>query len=111
MKTVFKLLLLVALIAYLRFACTNLTLKENKTLCTALSYTIADSTHVGFISGDEADRLLRKAKLYPIGKAMHQINSETIEMALKQNQFIDSVACYKAPNGAVNILIVRRLAL
>ena len=92
MKTVFKLLLLVALIAYLGFAFTNLTQKENKTLCTALNYTIADSTHAGFITGDEADRLLRKAKLYPIGKAMHQINSETIEMALKQNQFIDSVA-------------------
>ena len=111
MKTVFKLLLLVALIAYLGFAFTNLTQKENKTLCTALNYTIADSTHAGFITGDEADRLLRKAKLYPIGKAMHQINSETIEMALKQNQFIDSVACYKAPNGTVNILIVQRLPL
>lgn len=111
MKTVLKLLLLVALIAYLGFAFTNLTQKENKTLCTALNYTIADSTHAGFITGDEADRLLRKAKLYPIGKAMHQINSETIEMALKQNQFIDSVACYKAPNGTVNILIVQRLPL
>lgn len=111
MKTVFKLLLLAALIAYLCFAFTNLTHNDNTTVCKSVNYAIVDSTHAGFITGEEAERILRKAGLYPIGRQMCQINNTDIEKALAQNSFIDSVKCYKSPNGCVNVIIEQRLPL
>lgn len=111
MKTLFKLLLLVALIVYLGFAFTNLTQNENTKVCKSVNYTIVDSTHAGFITGEEADLILRKAGLYPIGRQMCQIDNAKIEKALKSNTFIDSVKCYKSPDGGVNVIIAQRLPL
>lgn len=111
MKTALKLLLLVALIAYLGFAFVHFTQKENKTVCAGVNYSIADSTHAGFITGAEADRILRVSGLYPVGRQMERINSIEIENALRKNSFIDSVSVYKSPDGRLNILIQQRLPL
>lgn len=111
MKTAFKLLLLAGIIIYLVFAFTNFTRHGDQTICRNVSFTIADSSHAGFITRDEADRLLHESGLYPIGKKMEQVDIAAIEKALKKNAFIDSVSCYKSPNGAVNILIEQRLPL
>lgn len=111
MKTAFKLLLLIGLIVYLVIAFTNFTQQGNKTICRSVNFTIADSSHAGFITAEEADRLLRRSGLYPIGRQMDQIDGPAIERALRKNSFIDSVSCYKSPNGSVNVLIEQRLPL
>ncbi len=111
MRTFIKLFLLFALIVYLVFAFTNFTRKGNDTMCRQINVTIADSVHAGFITTDEAERLLKEAGQYPIGKEMDSINRFNIERALKKNAFIDSVSCYKSPNGTVNVLIQQRLPL
>ncbi|MFR1986706.1 MAG: cell division protein [Prevotellamassilia sp.] len=111
MKTLFKLLLLFGLVAYLFFAFTKFSHHSDTSPCEHLNLTIADSAHAGFITYEEAERILRQNGVYPIGKRMDQINNLKIEKALKKNAFIDSVACYKSPNGTVNILIVQRLPL
>lgn len=111
MKTFFKIFLLLAIIVYLVFAFTQFTRQGDQTVCRRVNFTIADSAQAGFITADEADRLLRAAGIYPVGQQMKSIDGQLIERTLARNAFIDSVTCYKAPNGDVNVLIMQRLPL
>ena len=111
MKTLVKILLLVALAVYLVFAFADFSRHGDNTVCSSVNYTIADSLHAGFITVDEADRLLRASGLYPVGRTLDQVDGLAIERALRRNSYIDSVSCYKSPNGVVNVLIEQRLPL
>lgn len=111
MKTIFKLVLLIGLIIYLVVAFTNFSNQSDNTVCQDVNITIADSIHAGFITEEEACGILRKASVYPIGKKMEKVDGLAIEKALKKNSFIDSVSCYKSPNGTVNIIVEQRLPL
>lgn len=111
MKTLVKILLLVALAVYLVFAFADFSRHGDNTVCSSVNYTIADSLHAGFITTEEADRLLRASGLYPVGRTLDQVDALAIEQALRRNSYIDSVSCYKSPNGVVNVLIEQRLPL
>ncbi len=111
MKTVFKLTLLLALIIYLVVSFVKFSAYEDHTTCSKVNFTIADSSHAGFITADEADRLLRQSAFYPIGREMSQVDGAKIEATLRKNSFIDSVSCYKSPNGELNVIIMQRLPL
>lgn len=111
MKTFIKLLLLAGLIVYLGFAFADFTQHGDSTICKQVNFTIADSSHAGFITREEADHLLQISGQYPVGKEMDQIDGIAIQKALKKNSFIDSVSCYKSPNGVYNVLISQRLPL
>ena len=111
MKTLVKIVLLVALAVYLVFAFADFSRHGDNTVCSSVNYTIADSLHAGFITVEEADRLLRASGLYPVGRTLDQVNGLAIERALRRNSYIDSVSCYKSPNGVVNVLIEQRLPL
>lgn len=111
MKTVFKLLLLLGLVVYLVFAFTKFTRQGNTTVCSQVHFTIADSSHIGFITVEEADRILRSSGKYPVGRRMDEIDGSAIEKALQRNAFIENASVYKSPNGAVNVLIAQRVPL
>ena len=110
-KTILKLFLLLAVIVYLVFAFTRFYEQGDQTVCRRVNFSIADSTQAGFITANEADTLLRKSGLYPVGQQMKQIDGRKIELTLGRNPFIDSVSCYKSPNGDVNVIIMQRLPL
>lgn len=110
-KTFVKLILLAGIIVYLCFAFVEFTTHGDTTVCKQVCFSIADSSHAGFITTDEADHLLRQSGLYPVGREMKQIDGVAIERALRRNSFIDSVSCYKSPGGVVNVLILQRLPL
>ena len=111
MKNFLKLLLLAGLTIYLVMAFVKSPKHGNHIVCRNIEYLISDSSHAGFITKDEADRLLHKSNLYPIGRKMDQIDGLQIAKVLRKNAFIDSVACYKSPNGTVHVIIQQRLPL
>lgn len=111
MKTFIKIALLALLAGYLIFAFTHLTQQGDSTVCKQVNFTIADSAHAGFITAAEADRLLRASGLYPVGQRMDRVDAQRIEQTLRKNNFIESVTCYKAPGGLLNVLIEQRLPL
>lgn len=111
MKTVFKLLLLAALVGYLVFVFVRVPGRGDESVCRQVNFSIADSLHAGFITAAEAERLLKRAHLYPVGQTMEQIDGLKIEQALKRNEFIEEVSCYKSGGGTVNVLIRQRLPL
>lgn len=110
-KTFIKLILLVGIIVYLCFAFIDFSSHADTTTCRQVNFTVADSSHAGFITAEEADRLLRNSGLYPVGRQMDKVDGAAIEQALRRNSFIDSVQCYKSPGGVLNVLIQQRLPL
>ena len=50
MKTLVKIVLLVALAVYLVFAFADFSRHGDNTVCSSVNYTIADSLHAGFIT-------------------------------------------------------------
>jgi cell division protein FtsQ len=108
MKTVFKLLLLFALAAYLVSAFLRLSQTEDDTMCHHMKVTIVDSAAVGFINQAEVERLLKNAHLDPVGKPIESVDGKAIEDELLKNVFVKSVVCYKAAGGIVNVIIHQR---
>ncbi len=109
MKLFIKLLLLVAVTAYLIFTFSHITQRGDNSVCSSVKVAIADSLHGGFITEQEVEHLLKKGKQYPVGLVMDSINGKAIETLLKKNPFIKDAVCYKTPGGRVNIIITQRL--
>lgn len=113
MKTFIKLLLLAGLIVYLGFAFANFTQHGDSTICKQVNFTIADSSHAGFITRDEVDHLFADIRTISRRQKMDQIDgmANSKGCCWKRTRFIDSVSCYKSPNGIYNVLIQQRLPL
>lgn len=111
MKTFFKLLVLLGVIAYLVYAFTDVTREKDSTRCKEVNVVIVDSSYAGFINANEVMRMLKKSGLDPVGKPMDRINGEVLENVLKKNSFVSLVKCYKTPGGRVNISVSQRLPI
>lgn len=109
MKTALKLLLLLAMIAYLVYA--FVTPRRDSAVCTAVNVVIADSDHAGFIDTAEVVRQLNSANLNPIGRPMDSVNGKAIEEELLSNSFIKLAQCYKSSGGTVNVYVSQRLPI
>ena len=111
MKTFFKLFLLLALTVYLIFAFTHIASGKDESVCKAISVNVSDSSHAGFITANEVERLITSAQLNPVGKKMDDINSEAIEKALLKNPFIKFAKCYKTGGGELSVHVTQRLPI
>ncbi|MBR1711829.1 MAG: cell division protein FtsQ/DivIB [Alloprevotella sp.] len=111
MRALLKLLLLAGIIVYLAFAFTRFTRTGDNSQCSGVDIVVSDSSHAGFITSAEADRILRSTGIYPTGKAMKDISSQEIEQVLRKNPFIQEAVCYKTADNRLNVLISQRLPL
>ena len=111
MKNALKLLFLLGILIYLVFAFTKFTREGDNSECVGVDIAISDSTHSGFITPSETERILKGSKEYPVGKKMKDINSKKIENELKKNPFIKDAICYKTPASRIHVLVSQRLPL
>ena len=111
MKTFFKLLVLLGVVAYLFYVFADMSGKRDSTRCKEVNVIIVDSSYAGFINADEVVRILKKEKIYPVGQLMEEVNGDSLEKALEKNSFVSIVKCYKTPGGRVNINISQRLPI
>ena len=111
MKTFFKLLVLLGVVAYLFYVFADISGKRDSTRCKEVNVIIVDSSYAGFINADEVVRILKKEKIYPVGQLMEEVNGDSLEKALEKNSFVSIVKCYKTPGGRVNINISQRLPI
>ena len=111
MKTFFKLLVLLGVVAYLFYVFADISGKRDSTRCKEVNVIIVDSSYAGFINADEVVRILKKEKIYPVGQLMEEVNGDSLEKALEKNSFVSIVKCYKTPGGRVNINISQRLLI
>lgn len=109
MKVFLKIVILAALIIYLIVAVTKFNKPDSSQLCKRVELNIEDSAKVGFITVLEMERILKKEKIYPLGKRMDFIDSRKIETVLMKNPLIENAQCYKTAGDEVKITITQRL--
>lgn len=108
-KTIFVLIDLV-LGVYLILAITAFNKPDElNSTCGEVSINIKDGIVKGFLNADEVKVQLQRARLYPLGELMEQVNTRKIEETLRQNPFVESAECYKTQTGRVFINLTQRL--
>ena len=83
--------------------------EEKLYVCKDVNIVVEDASAYGFISSAEVERRLKKAELYPKGKALADVSTRKIEDALKKTPFVNRAECYKTQDGTVTVSITQRL--
>ena len=109
MKIILKLVICIALVAYLVYAFFTFPFQGSKEVCQTVNVCIVDSAKAGFITQAEVYKMLQKRHI--VGMLMDSIHGTEIESLLQQNSFIKEAVCYKSPGGRVNIMVTQRLPL
>lgn len=100
----------VALACYLFLAITAFNKPDDqKAVCTQVDVNIEDSKVDGFLGGAEIKEQLQRAKIYPQGQPMKQIDVRKIEEAIQQNPFVEKAECFKTQGGHVKVNLTQRL--
>ncbi|MDR1676716.1 MAG: cell division protein FtsQ [Tannerella sp.] len=79
-----------------------------ETLCRHLVVVIRDSADRPFLHEREIVSMLKNARLYPAGKPVNRINTDTIEKIIAKNQLVATVNAYKTSSGNVKIEITQK---
>ncbi len=82
---------------------------EVNSTCDEVSIHIEDGLTMGFLNVNEVKGQLQRAKLYPLGDVMNNVNTRKIEETLKQNPFVEQAQCYKTQTGHVYITLSQRM--
>ena len=77
--------------------------------CTEVNIQVTDGIVKGFLNTDAVRIQLQRAKLWPVGDPISQVNVRRIEDALRQNPLVEHAECYKTCTGRVNITLTQRL--
>lgn len=107
--TFFKIILLLALIAYLGYAFFNIMQKSTDEACQTVCIQIKDSLQASFVTAADVEKKLIAAHLYPQGQLMDSIHGCAIERCLTKYPFIQKATCYKTPGGFANIIVEQRI--
>lgn len=96
--------------AYLCLAVTALNQPDDeKAVCTQVDIVIADGKVDGFLGASEIKEQLQRAKIYPQGQPMKQIDVRKIEEVLQKNPFVKNAEVYKSQGSHVKILLTQRV--
>lgn len=99
----------IALAGYLLVAITAFTEPyELGQVCSQVNIDVSDGSENGFLNADETKALLKRLKLYPLGKRMVDIDVRQMEEALCKSPFVNKAQCYKTSGGHVCILLSQR---
>lgn len=108
MKTVLKLLLLLAATSYMIYSFIHSHNMENDVVCSKVEVKFTDSITDGFISAQEVERILKKGGVYPIDKRLDSVQGKKIVECLLKNKYVKHAACYKNPKGVIEIELKQR---
>lgn len=108
MKTVFKILLLLGIVAYLGFAIIKFAHPTEEVTCEAVDILINDSLHENFVTVDDIRHILTEKKVYVEGKKLSDIDLPQIEAYLQESPYIGNVMCYYTGSGTLLIQVKPR---
>ena len=100
----------IALAVYLVLAITAFNCPdESSNVCREVNIHIEDGSVKGFLDQEEIKTLLQRARCYPVGDQMSNVDVRVIEEQLQKNPFVKNAQCYKTQTGHVNITVDQRL--
>lgn len=100
--------LFLALAAYIAYAITSMKDADGDKACIGLVLKIKENDKANFVNKAIIEEMLKNARLYPVGRMMKDINTESIESTLQSNNFIRNVECYKSSDANLCIEIEQR---
>ncbi|MDE7377973.1 MAG: hypothetical protein K2N13_03310 [Paraprevotella sp.] len=104
-----RLLIITALLGlaiYFIFAITVLNKPKDELVCNDVFISVTDSMRTNFINESDIRGILTKAKKFPEGKKMKDIDLLDIEQTLAQAPFVQNVRCYKTATGKICIQVL-----
>ena len=80
-------------------------------LCEKIELTIEGDTSTNYITHKGVENLLKKKKLYPVGKPLDEISSAAIEQVLQEHPLVADVECYKTSAHNIHIDVFQRVPI
>jgi cell division protein FtsQ len=78
-------------------------------LCRNLIVAIRDSADRPFLHEREVVAMLKNARLYPVNRPVHLINTDSIEKVIAKNELVATVNAYKTSSGNLKIEITQKM--
>lgn len=85
------------------------TKKNTGVTCDDVEIILLDKNKIELIDVIDVEKFLVSQDLYPLGKKLSEIQTESIENTLHRNEMIKSAECYATPSGKVYIKIGQRI--
>ena len=100
----------IVIAAYLVLAVTSFNKPDvAATHCTEVKTDIEQNLVDGFLTADEIGKMLRREKVWPLSKPMHDISARKIEETLLKSPFVEKAEVYKTQSGEVCIQVRQRV--
>ena len=100
----------IVIAAYLVLAVTSFNKPDvAATHCTEVKTDIEQNIVDGFLTADEIGKMLRREKVWPLSKPMHDISARKIEETLLKSPFVEKAEVYKTQSGEVCIQVRQRV--
>lgn len=112
MKTALKILLILAVAAFLVYSMMRISGSTSEIECTGIELEIDDSLHCSLIGKPDLEKILTKNHISVEGKKISDINLSHLQSTLSQNPYIDTAyASFNASGKLVLTAIPRRPVL
>lgn len=98
----------VLIIGYLIFSAVYFGDSAGNVVCNKFEVVVRDSSQTQFVQQKDIEDLLKRKKLYPVGKPMSEINTLQILDTIKTNRLVKSVEVYTTQSGSVVAHISQR---
>lgn len=109
MKSAFKIILILAVIAFVIVSVVSIDDKSEDTKCTGMELNINDSLSMGMIGKEDIAKIIDNKKISVEGKKISELNLGNIERILSENPYIDTATCALTSSGVVKINVVPRI--
>ena len=85
------------------------TRKNPDVTCQDVEIILLDKNKIELIDIIDIEKFLIRQSLYPLGMKLGEIQTESMENALNQNEMIKSAECYLTPSGKAYVKIKQRI--
>lgn len=101
-------LLTAGLIVYVGYAMLFLSVPDENARCTDVELIVKQDAETQFLDVEDIENLLKDARVYPKGMLMKDVNTKKIEEAVRKNDFVSKVECYKSANDKLCVKVELR---
>lgn len=95
----------VGAVAYLILALIHLDARQSTNLCRSVAVEITDDSPYRFVNDSIVHKWIEQSGVKVVGNTMNKIDVFSVEKALREHQFIDSVEVFHTMDGVFNIKI------
>lgn len=108
MKKILIIFASLAIIGYLVFSAIYFGKSSENEVCNTFDVVVKDSANIQFVHQKDIEDLLKRKKIYPVGKTMNEINTLEILDTILTNKLVKTANVYTTQGGRVVANIYQR---